>query len=263
MTQPGGAGADGASLRIADAGPARIFTLNRPARLNAIDVALAVMLHDGLVDAIADPAVRVLILCGADGNFCTGADLKRSAAAARESVLETLQECFQLLHGGPKPCIAAVDGCAYGGGFSLALACDFIDASGAARFCAPFTGIGLIPDAGMIWTLPKRVGMAKARQWMFEGSVIHAGEALASGLIDSVSEEGTALKAAVARAEVLATRSPLAISALRTLLNKGDQPPAQALAEELAVQSRLRHTEDFAEAVLAFSERRPPRFRAC
>lgn len=251
--------APAAPLYVADIGAARVITLDRPARLNAIDFALASILRDSLAAALAAPSVRVLILAGSGGNFCTGADLKNASSADKTSVLPLLHECFQLIHCGPKPCIAAVEGYAYGGGFSLALACDFIVTGAGASFCAPFTGIGLIPDVGMSWMLPQRVGIGKARTWMFEGSIIGAEEALASGLIDAMVDAGTALDAALERAERLATRAPLAVAALRTLLNQA-APAAAALAQELAIQSTLRASDDFAEALLAFRERRAPRF---
>jgi 2-(1,2-epoxy-1,2-dihydrophenyl)acetyl-CoA isomerase len=242
------------TLHVADTGAARILTFDRPARLNAIDITLAGALRDSLAAALADPSVRVLVLAGSGGNFCTGADLSN---AGTDSVLPLLHECFLLIHCGPKPCIAAVEGYAYGGGLSLALACDFIVAGAGASFCAPFTGIGLIPDVGMSWTLPQRVGPARARTWMFEGTAIDAEEALASGLVDTMVDAGAALDAALERAARLATRAPMAIAALRTLLNPA-APAAAALAEEMAIQATLRGSDHFAEALRAFKRRGTP-----
>ncbi|QHE88733.1 enoyl-CoA hydratase/isomerase family protein [Hydrogenophaga sp. BPS33] len=232
--------------------------------MNALDPASAHALADALRAAQADPALRAIVLTGTGGQFCTGADLKHRKQPGEESVLVPLQFCCDLLMQGPLPCIAAVDGAAFGAGLSLALACDRIVASSAARFCAPFTGIALVPDVGMVRTLPRRVGAARAREWMIEGTVVDAASALQHGLVDELADHAAALDTAMARARLWAGRAPMAIAALKRLEAHDAHkaaPMAQLFERERAEQSALTASADFAEAVAAFRERRPAVFQ--
>lgn len=255
---------DGDILRVRDDRGVRILALHRPERLNALDLALCCALRDALRQASAEPTVRALVLTGGGRSFCTGADLKRDRAAEARSgldLLEVLHEAFRLLREGGKPAVAAVEGHAVGAGLSLALACDFIVAGATAQLAAPFTAVGLAPDAGITMTLPERVGIGAARQMLLLGTVHDAGQALALGLVDEACEAGSALPRAVERAAALAARAPLAVAAARQLLAVRGLPAAQHLEQELRLQRALRASRDAAEAAAAFAEKRLPIFQ--
>lgn len=252
----------GPAIRIEDVEPGvRVLSIDRPHRSHALDPPSATELRDALRAAQADEGVRVLVLTGTQGNFCAGADLKYRKAPGEESVLVRLQECHDAIVAGPRPCIAAIEGSAYGAGLSLALACDRIIAASTARCCAPFTGLGIVPDVGMVHSLPRRVGWARARLWMIEGTVVDAGQAHTHGLVDELTGPGAALEAALVRARAWARRSPLALAALRQLGNESPADAALLFARERELQARLAASEDFAEAVAAFAARRAPVFR--
>ncbi|MGB3068383.1 MAG: enoyl-CoA hydratase-related protein [Ottowia sp.] len=240
----------------------RIVSINRPHRMNALDPPSATLLRDALRAAHITPGLRVVVITGTHEQFCAGADLRYKKAPGEDGVLERLQECHDAIASGPLPCIAAIEGSAYGAGLSLALACDRIVAGDGARLCAPFTGISLVPDVGMLYSLPRRVGWARAREWMIEGTVIDTALASRESLVDEVVAAGGALDSAVKRARVWAARAPLALSALKQL--GADQTLAAHLfAQEREIQARLTASEDFAEAVSAFTARRPPKFQGC
>ncbi|MDO9434675.1 enoyl-CoA hydratase/isomerase family protein [Hydrogenophaga sp.] len=259
---PAGAAIPVDAVRVDDLeGGIRVLTIDRPHRMNALDPASAYALADALRDAQLNTALRVIVLTGAGGNFCTGADLKHRKQPGEESVLRPLQICCEALLSGPLPCIAAVDGAAFGAGLSLALACDRIVAADTARFCAPFTGIALVPDVGMVRTLPRRVGASRAREWMIEGTVVGAAAALQHGLADELASGVPALQAATERARRWADRAPMAIAALKRLEVHESDAWATLFARERTEQAALTASADFAEAVAAFRERRPARFK--
>jgi 2-(1,2-epoxy-1,2-dihydrophenyl)acetyl-CoA isomerase len=251
-------------LRVRDDGAGvRILALNRPHRLNALDLELCCALRDAVRIAKAEPSVRALVLTGEGGSFCTGADLKRDRAAEARTgldLLEVLQEAFLLLRQGGKPGVAAIEGHALGAGLSLALACDLLVAGASARLGAPFTSVGLAPDLGITLTLPERVGIGPAREMLLLGAAKSASDAFALGLVDEVSEAGGALQRALERARALAARAPLALAATRELLAARDPGVERHLGQELQLQRALRATQDAAEAAAAFTEKRPPRF---
>lgn len=237
------------------------LTLNRPARMNALNVALLLELADKLERLNRDGDVGAIILAGAQGHFSTGADLKDTAPGPNgELRLDVLHRCFNLLTQVSKPTLAAVSGNAYGAGLSFALACDYIIAAKNARFCAPFTGIGLIPDTGLVYTLPLRIGMGRARRMMYEGLVVDAEQAHDWGMVELVTDNNALLESAHAVARTLLKRAPLALSALRGLLSRQWPDPQKFLQEERRIQQRLLATDDVQEARLAFAEKRPPRF---
>lgn len=241
-------------------GGVRVISINRPQRMNALDPPSATALRDCLRAAHSAPGVRVLVITGTQGQFCAGADLKYKKAPGEEGVLARLQECHDAIALGPLPCIAAIEGSAYGAGLSLALACDRIVASANARLCAPFTGIGLVPDVGMLVSLPRRVGWARAREWMIEGTSVTSDQALQCGLIDELVDSGTAVEFALKRASLWATRAPLALSALKQI-DAHQASTSKLFEQEREFQALLTASEDFAEAVAAFTARRKPTFQ--
>jgi 2-(1,2-epoxy-1,2-dihydrophenyl)acetyl-CoA isomerase len=235
----------------------RMLTLNRPERLNAIDLPMARALRRALQEINEDPSVRAIVLTGMGGNFCTGADLKRDKSLEQdEDILVVLHDVFRLLYLGPKPSVAALQGYVYGAGLSLALACDFLAGDETTRYCAPFTGIGFVPDVGMVFTLPRRVDLATARSMMLAGAVLDAAQAHACSLIDTLCRPAGLESAAVGHAVKLGERAPLAVAAARRLINFPQSEVDAALAAELAAQQAMRATEDLKEGAAAFKEKR-------
>ncbi|MET9486504.1 enoyl-CoA hydratase-related protein [Nocardia sp. NPDC006630] len=247
-----------------DIGAVRIITLNRPHRRNAIDIPLRLALADRLETAMADTTVRAIVLTGAGSGFCAGGDIstmRRMDESEARPRAQAAQRVVRAIWQGGTPVIAAVEGSAFGAGVSLALACDRVVAAEDAVFSTAFTGVGLAGDMGIFASLPARVGPAKARQLMLLPTRLSGTEAAMLGLADVVVPSGTALECAVADAERIAAAPPLAIAALKSLLARWPGDPLAVLEREVDAQVRLFDTEDFAEGVSAFHEKRTPAFR--
>ncbi|MBV41149.1 MAG: enoyl-CoA hydratase [Rhodospirillaceae bacterium] len=240
-----------------------ILTLNAPEKKNAISTEMRTDLRDQLTQAMANADVRAIVLTGAAGTFCAGADVSqmvvKDISSARKR-LRILHDVVRLLRTGEKPTIAAVEGHAVGAGLSLALACDFVVASETAKLGAVFAKMGLIGDCGLLWTLPQRIGQAKARDMLFSAGIQNGSEALADGLIDALVSPGEALDVAVNKAGDYAAVAPLAISATKSVLNKGASSIEDILAIEEDVGAKLAESADHAEAKQAFLEKRKPVF---
>lgn len=250
-------------LLVADDGPVRILTLNRPERRNALDLELRERLGDAIEAAMAEVSVRALVIAGAGGSFCAGGDLttmEGMTSAAIASRIASVQRVAAVIRGGTIPVVAAVKGAAVGAGLSLALACDRVVAGRGARLGAVFSRVGLAADMGISMTLPERVGVARARQMLLLGDVVEGDEALALGLIDALVESGTAVEAALADARRLAAAPPLAVGAIKRLLGAPPVTFDEGLIREGAEQQALLASADLAEGVAAFRERRPPQF---
>ncbi|MGE4339144.1 MAG: enoyl-CoA hydratase/isomerase family protein [Pigmentiphaga sp.] len=238
-----------------------IVILNRPDRMNAINYALIDGLRNTLRELQQDDQVRAVILSGAGRHFCTGGDLKDTANGPDgETRLAVMHDCLRLMARGSKPIIAAVEGNAYGAGFSYTVAADYVVAGASAKFCAPFTGVGLVPDTGVAYTLPRRIGTGRARRMMMQGLVVQAPQAEAWGLIEQHVEDGQALATAREVAAGLARRAPLALAALRRLMGLDLDGLEESLQLEMSLQQKLLLTEDLREARTAFAEKRQPRF---
>lgn len=244
-----------------------ILTLNAPETRNAISVEMREHLLLFLREAAGDVAVRAVVITGANGNFSSGGQLQSNGAAPAPDAQRTrrnvgvLQDIVRLLSAGPKPTIAAVEGFAYGAGLSLAAACDVVVASDTARFCASFGKIGLMADAGLIWSLPQRVGPACAREILLSGRVVDAAEAEQLGLANAVVGAGCANDAAMARAAAFHAIAPLAIASMKRVLARGPNSLEDVLHAESDGQPILAMSEDYFEGRAAFKERRPPVFR--
>ena len=244
-------------------GIARI-TLNRPDRLNSFTRQMHAELAAAL-DSIAD--ARVIILTGAGRGFCAGQDLNDRAVAGDEPVDlgETVDECWnpliRRLATMPQPVIARVNGVAAGAGANIALACDLVVAAKSAKFIQSFAALGLIPDSGGSWHLPRLVGQARALGLALTGEPLSAEKAADWGLIwKCVDDE--ALDAEVdALAAKLAALPPLGLAAIKSIVRTTG---ARTLDEELDLQRdemrRLGFTRDYREGVAAFLEKRPATF---
>jgi 2-(1,2-epoxy-1,2-dihydrophenyl)acetyl-CoA isomerase len=242
----------------------RVITLNRPEVRNALDVPLRVELISAIDAAMADEGVRVLVLTGAGRAFCAGGDISIMSGLSRDEAAgraELTQRVVRTLWAGTKPVLAAVEGPAFGAGLSLALACDRIVAAADARFGAAFSRLGLAGDMGVLATLPARLGPARARQFLMLAEQVKAPGALAMGLVDVVTDPGNAVAAALEDARKLAAGPPLALAAVKAAIARYPMGRAETLDLEEETQVAMYGSEDFAEGVRAFGERRPPHFR--
>ena len=240
------------------------ITLNRPDRLNSFTA----QMHGELRDVLANLGeARVVILTGAGRGFCAGQDLNDRAVAPGEAVDlgETVQACWnpliRTLTSIPQPVIARVNGVAAGAGANIALACDIVVAAKSAKFIQSFSAIGLIPDSGGTWALPRLVGQARALGLALTGDPLPAERAAEWGLIWKAVED-EALDAEVdAIANKLASLPPLGLAAIKEMIRSSWQ---YSLDEELERQAgamrRLGFTEDYREGVAAFLEKRTPTF---
>jgi enoyl-CoA hydratase/carnithine racemase len=248
----------------ADRGRVRVLTLNRPATRNAIDLELRVVLAEAIEGAMADDAVRVVVLTGAAGTFCSGGDvstMRRQGAEAIRTRTQAVQRVVRAIWTGPKPVLAAVEGYAVGAGAALALACDRVVAAADSTFAMSFTGVGIAGDTGIFASLPARAGAGVARQLMLLPRRLTGQEALRLGLADAVAEPGRALASALDDAEAIAAGPPLALAGIKAMLARWPADPGEILEWEVDLQAKLMDTDDFAEGIAAFRERRKPVFR--
>ena len=244
-------------------GVARI-TLNRPDRLNSFTAAMHAELRDALAN-LGD--ARIIVLTGAGRGFCAGQDLNDRAVAPGEAVDlgETVEASWnpliRTLTSLPQPVIARVNGVAAGAGANIALACDIVIAAKSAKFIQSFSGIGLIPDSGGTWALPRLVGQARALGLAMTGEPLPAEKAAEWGMIWKAVDDD-ALDAEVdAVATKLASLPPLGLAAIKDMIRSSWQ---YSLDEELERQAgamrRLGFTADYREGVAAFLEKRPAKF---
>jgi enoyl-CoA hydratase len=248
------------------AGPVATVTVNRPAALNALDAATLSALVATFTSLALEPAVRCVILTGAgDKAFVAGADIKAMAgmtpaeARALSGLAHGLGDLLEDLHA---PVIAAVNGFALGGGCELALACDFIYASRAARFGQPEVNLGVIPGLGGTQRLVRRVGLARARELLYTGVIIDADEALRLGLANAVLDPAELMPRVWAVAEAIASRAPLAVAAAKRAVRHGsDLPLSAGLELESQLFAGLFGTDDQKEGMRAFIEKRPAQWR--
>lgn len=256
---------DRASVLVEDHAAVRVVTLNRPQVRNAIDLPLRHALAEAIEAADADPSVRAVVLTGADGAFCSGGDIATMKRAPRHETTaraQAAQRVVRAIWHTPKPVVAAVEGPAYGAGTALALACDRVVAAADAAFATTFTGVGLAGDMGIFASLPARVGPARARQMLMLGTKVSGDEAGAAGLVDRVVDPGTALAAALEDAARLAAGPPLALGVIKQMLSGEPRHPLAVLDLEVRNQTMLWDSDDFAEGVSAFAEKRRPVFGA-
>ena len=241
------------------------ITLNRPDRLNSFTRAM----HAELRDAIANLGdARVVVLTGAGRGFCAGQDLNDRAVAPGEAVDlgETVEESWnpliRTLAALPQPVIARVNGVAAGAGANIALACDLVIAARSAKFIQSFSALGLIPDSGGSWHLPRLVGQARALGLVLTGEPLPAEKAAEWGLIWKAVDDGTLDAEVDAVAAKLASLPPLGLAAIKSIVRSSW---TRSLDEELDLQRdemrRLGFTEDYREGVAAFLEKRPAQFK--
>jgi 2-(1,2-epoxy-1,2-dihydrophenyl)acetyl-CoA isomerase len=246
-----------------------LLTLNRPDRLNALNVQVA---HDfkAAVGEALERGARAIVITGAGRALSAGGDLREMQEIAKQAgrveaffdePLRLLNEAIMLIRQTQVPFFAAVNGVASGGGCNLSLACDIVIAAESARFNQAFIKIGLTPDCGGTFMLPRLVGWKRATELLFTGELVSALAAAKMGMINSVISDGELVSTVMAMAEKLAQAPTAAIGEIKMLL---EQSAANDMRSQLDLERRTQiesgKTRDFVEGVQAFLEKRPPRF---
>ena len=246
-----------------------LLTLNRPERLNALNSALTQALSAAVGRAAADPNCRAVLITGAGKGFCSGADLADRAVnsgAARpdlgQSLDSGLNPLVRAIRGLPKPVVCAVNGAAAGAGANIALACDIVLAAKSAQFLQAFARVGLIPDAGGTFILPRLVGDARARALMMLAEPIGAEQAQAAGMIYRAVDDQDLMGEARVVAERLAAGATRALGLIKRALAAS---PTNNLDAQLDLERDLQREagagDEFVEGVRAFLDKRLADFR--
>lgn len=225
-------------------------------------------MSEKLIEAVSSTStkdIRAIVLTGHGGHFCAGADVTLFSvdAAARSGPPEGILRGHRLLRAiidSPVPVIAAVEGDTFGAGLSIAAASDYLIAAKTARFGAAFSKIGLMPDLGLLFSLPQRVGPGRAKRIMMLSEPFGALDAAASGLVDEVVEREEAASSALKLASAFANVAPLSVAAIKTAFRSGIATADDAMAFELHHVPRLLASEDYREGIAAFREKRQPDF---
>lgn len=247
------------------------ITLNRPERMNAISIEMLDLLGQRLLEADRDPAVRAVILTGAGRGFCSGMDLKDAAegkglggalSAGGVAHWGTRDLPTVILHEIDVPVLCAINGSAAGYGVDLALGCDLRLMSDEARLVPGFARRGIVPESGGTWYLPRLVGWARACEIGFLGDDLPASRALELGLVNAVVPASRLPEEARRWAAKIAGNAPLAVKAMKRLFRHGLGEDFASHSHHVLMQlMQLVRSEDFREGILAFVERREPRFQ--
>ena len=245
-------------------GAVGILTLNEPESLNAMTPDLLGALEKALAEMTADPDVRALVLTGEGRGFCSGQNLKASQALGQDIVAGVMKfywPAFKALRECRMPIVVAVNGVAAGGGFSLAMAGDMIVAARSASFIQVFSRIGLVPDCGSTWLLPRLIGRQRALELMLFNEPLSAERAKEWGLVREVVDDGALMAEAIKLAQRLALGPTRALVATRALLEESeDTSYATQFRREIEVQSDIRQSADALEGRAAFVEKRKAKF---
>ncbi|HJR25466.1 MAG TPA: enoyl-CoA hydratase [Acidimicrobiales bacterium] len=257
------------TLQVERSGGIVTVTFDRPEKKNAINDTGWEELRKVAQDLKDDPSVRCVVLTGAGGDFCSGADVSGGSAEAdrgpgdRQQLarMQYIHDVCNRLHDLPMPTIAKVHGVAAGVGLNIALGCDLIVASDEARFSEIFVKRGLSLDGGGSWLLPRLIGLHRAKELALFGDVIDAQEAERLGLVNRVVPAAELDKVVDEWAARLAAGPPIALAMTKRLLNRSfEQSFEQALDDESRTQTVNFHTKDTREALTAFVQKREPKF---
>jgi 2-(1,2-epoxy-1,2-dihydrophenyl)acetyl-CoA isomerase len=263
-------GADAALILVSTQGPVRTLTLNRPAALNSFTAAMHAVLLPALNAAADDPAIRAVVITGAGRGFCAGQDLNDGGMVGSSSsdidvgaVIERhYRPLATRLRTMPVPVIAMVNGVAAGAGANMALCCDFVVAARSASFIQAFSKIGLVPDCGGTWLLPRLVGRARALGLAMTGDKLPAEEAERMGLIWRCVDDAALAETVQALALKLSTMPSKALVETRRAMDAAlPMDFSDALTLEANTQRELGRGHDFGEGVSAFFAKRPPVFK--
>lgn len=241
-----------------------VVTLNRPEKLNALSREVLEDLLEVLEAVGRDPEVRAVVIAGSGKAFCAGADVSEFTKSLPEirEFIDLGRRVFELLETMDKPVVAAVHGFALGGGFELALSCDLIVAAEGTQLGSPEINLGIVPGWGATQKLLATVGPYKARELVLLGDRITAEEALRIGIVNRVVPADRVLEEAIAIARRLAEKSPVALSAAKSVINRSLRTLTSAgLEVERSTFIAVASTEDAREGVKAFLEKRKPQWR--
>jgi len=247
-----------------DNGVGRIV-IDRQHQRNAMDKDMRRAFADALEEFDGNPEVRCILISGAGGHFCAGADVGQfvpeTIASSRRRMKQGGLRIASLLAAADKPVVAAVDGTAFGLGWAIALGCDIVIAGSRARFCMPFAKLGLVADSGAAFHLTRILGPLRAKDLLFTARTIDANEALSLGLASRVVESDDLEAEALATAGQFAAAPTLAIAMMKHLVDRSVSPRIDAfLRDEALISPQMRYTADFTEGTRAFREKRPPHF---
>ncbi|HLF30012.1 MAG TPA: 2-(1,2-epoxy-1,2-dihydrophenyl)acetyl-CoA isomerase PaaG [Xanthomonadales bacterium] len=245
------------------------LTLNRPQSLNSFNTEMHEEVRTAFKQVREDAAIRCLIITGSGRGFCAGQDLSDRAVTAQDGAPdlgESVEKYYNPLIRGimtlPKPVICAVNGVAAGAGASIALACDIVLAARSASFVQVFCKIGLVPDSGGTWNLPRAVGLARARGLALLGDKLSAEKAEAWGMIWRCTDDDKLQDEALQLARHLATQPTKGLGMIKKLLTESTSNSLhQQLELEKQAMSILSRSHDYQEGVAAFLEKRAPRFK--
>ena len=242
-------------------GAVAILTMDNPGKRNALSMQMRREMIAALERIEEDNAVRSIVLTGAGGQFCSGADIRdieASSIAAGHARFRVTLRLIRLMASSSKPIVAAVEGWAAGAGLSVAVLADTVVAAEDARFLSPFNKLGLMPDCGLAYTLPERIGQGRARQIMLYGEAFDAQQALDWGVVDHLAPKGEALAKAVERAHKFDDMAPTPLGMTRRFLSRGLD---EALELERDLQTMLFLSADHEEGKQAFLAKRAPQFK--
>jgi enoyl-CoA hydratase/carnithine racemase len=241
--------------------------LNRPRRKNAFTLEMIDRWAESLLAAEQDPDVRVVVLTGAGGSFCSGVDLsvldsvEPTPLGSKELLTRHVHKVAHAAEALNKPYLCAVTGDAFGAGMDMALLADIRLASEAARFSQAYVRVGLVPGDGGCYLLPRLVGMTKALQLMWTGKVVDAQEALSLGLVTSVHHDDELESAVFALAAEIAHQSPVAVQMIKRSARLGERHDLRTALDLISSHNAIvMSTDDSREARRALSEKRPARF---
>jgi enoyl-CoA hydratase/carnithine racemase len=240
-----------------------VIRIDRPERRNALSLEVKRQLDEAFVAAEADSNVQVIVLTGGESFFVGGTDIGDMLhMSSSEHTAKDTSRVFRTINACRKPVIAAVEGYALGGGCELALACDMIVAGRGARFGQPEIRVGIMPGAGGTQRLLRTIGKYQAMKMILTGEPVEAETAFAMGFVSEVTDRGFALERALALASTIVNMPPLAVRAIKEVLNAGQNLPLDgALLLERKAFQLLFDTSDQKEGMRAFIEKRPPAYR--
>ena len=253
-------------IRFAVRDQVATLTLHNPERRNAFDPAMREEMRQVVAHLRAEPSIRALVLTGAGDHFCAGGDLRNIASAGLDNAgwrarLQSLHDWLKELITLDRPVIAAVDGAAYGAGFSLALLADFVIATPRARFCMSFMRVGLVPDCAAFYTLPRIVGVQRARELMLSAREVDAAEALRLGIAMELQPPEQLQARAQALAASFVQASPMAVSLVKRILAAPGHDLSTLLEMEADAQALATGTEAHRVAVQRFLDKQPALFQ--
>ncbi len=246
-----------------------LISLNRPETLNSFHSAMHIELQQALDASASNPEVRALLLTGEGRGFCAGQDLSDPLVKPAEpmpdlgeAINRFYNPLIDRLRNLPVPVICAVNGIAAGAGANIPLACDLVIAARSAKFIQAFCKLGLIPDSGGTWILPRLVGMARAKQLALLGEALTAEQAFNWGLIYKVVDDEALRENALQLAKQLATQPTAGLAMIKQALNQSfDNSYEEQMELELNLQRQAGNSEDYREGVLAFIEKRQPQYK--